>query len=105
MTSTLFDLDTLEVPRHDPNQPAQLARVRHGIASAVQDFHNSIKHGQTCHLSELSEYVKAQTGCNPNSPDRILRDLRQHGVLNYEVVSRTRSEYRSLPLTTGEGRG
>lgn len=40
--------------------------------------------------SELKEAVAGA----PASPDRVLRDLRQRGVVGYEVVSKPKSLYR-----------
>ena len=53
------------------------------------------------HVEELRRFVfdKVNGYVAPASPDRILRDLRQKGRVNYVVVSRAKSLYRSLPMT------
>lgn len=55
---------------------------------------------QEFHVDDLRQYVSAQVGgyIAPASPDRILRDLRQKKKVNYEVVSRSKSLYKSLPV-------
>ena len=90
MTQTTY-FDALE-------QRQQLARVSGRIAPYVAAFVNA-RIGQTFFISELTEYVRQQAGCAPASPDRILRDLRQRKLVAYEIVSRSRSEYRGLALT------
>ena len=85
-------------------QRTQLQRVSGRIAQHVASFVNA-RIGQTFFISELTEYVRQQAGCAPASPDRILRDLRQRKLVAYEIVSRSRSEYRGLALTSvGTGR-
>jgi hypothetical protein len=51
------------------------------------------------HVEELRRYVfdNVQGYVAPASPDRILRDLRQRKIVNYRVVSRSKSLYLSLP--------
>ena len=53
------------------------------------------------HLAELDRAVWSRVGdIAPGSVSRIMRDLRQKGRINYELVSRSKSLYRALPLTT-----
>jgi hypothetical protein len=55
---------------------------------------------------DLRAYISYQVGqVAPGSPDRILRDLRQRGVINYELVSRAKSLYRALPLIASVAEG
>lgn len=51
-------------------------------------------------MDELRRYVgrELEEAIAPDSPGRILRQLRQQGVLNYAVVSRRQSLYRVVPV-------
>jgi len=66
-------------------QAKQIERVSSRIGRAVLRFCASHR---TFHASELRDYVVAEGFAAPASPDRILRDLRQRGLLNYRVVDR-----------------
>lgn len=75
---------------------ADITRVNNAIAKHIETFvctHNE------WHVEELRKFVFDNVGgyVAPASPDRILRDLRQKGRVNYVVVSRAKSLYRSLP--------
>lgn len=50
------------------------------------------------YIEELRNYVwdNKDTNFAPTSPDRILRDLRQKGVVKYKVIDRARSLYKVL---------
>ncbi len=73
---------------------SDLTRVRGTIGKTIVAF--CILHFErTFHVSELREFVEARVGAiAPDSPGRILRDLRRDGVIDYEVVSRSESLYR-----------
>lgn len=46
------------------------------------------------HMDELREYVEGKVGTvAPDSPGRILRSLRQRGLVDYYVSNRAKSEY------------
>jgi len=49
--------------------------------------------------TDLRQYVQLRVGgyVAPGSPDRIMRNLRHKGKINYELVSRSKSLYRALP--------
>ncbi len=76
-----------------------IARVSDAIAQHVTAFLTARLH-QEFHVSELHSYCAEHTKgyIAPGSPDRILRSLRQKGKVNYEVVSRSQSLYRAIPL-------
>jgi hypothetical protein len=77
-------------------QTAQITRVNQRIAQHIIAFMRTHKE---FHGDDLRTYVMARVGhVAPASPDRILRDLRQKNYVNYEVVSRSKSLYRSLPV-------
>ena len=71
-------------------QDGNLERVQERIAAAVLEFCDL--HRQF-HMIELAEFVQARVGVAPDSPGRILRQLRQAGKVKYQVVDRRRSEY------------
>jgi hypothetical protein len=75
------------------SQSEELERVSARIAGAV--IHFCRKHqGKTFHADDLRLHVqRAVGGGAPASADRVLRDLRQRGVINYEVISRSESRY------------
>ena len=75
------------------SQQLELDRVSVRIGAALIHFCRSHV-GRTFHADELRTYVCRNVGSiAPGSADRILRDLRQRGVVNYEVISRSDSLY------------
>ena len=80
----------------DTEQPKQIKRVRSKIGQAIVDF---CADHPTFYADNLRAYVALRCGSTaPASADRILRDLRRKDILNYEVISRTNSHYRVLPV-------
>ena len=81
------------------SQRENIERVTDAIARHVTTFLNA-RLNQEFHVEDLRKYVYANVNgyVAPASPDRILRDLRQRKHVNYEVVSRSKSLYRVLPL-------
>lgn len=67
-----------------------LRYYQHKLSGAASDFH----------MEDLVTYVQTTIpSVAPDSASRILRNLRTQGELNYEVLSRTNSHYRMLPLS------
>jgi hypothetical protein len=63
------------------------------ITSAIIDFCAERMGGQF-HADELRQYVSLTVGsCAPGSADRVLRHLRQCGVIDYVCINRARSLY------------
>jgi len=81
-------------PRRKTEQRVQLARVQRGIGALVLEFVRRVGVGKTFHGDELSSWIAARTKVAPGSSDRILRELRRAGQLNYSVLSRSQSLYR-----------
>ena len=77
-------------------QQRQIERVTSAIGLTVMEFCRLVGVGGTFHAQELRAFMDKQTA--PGSPDRILRDLRGRGVLDYVVESRTKSLYRVTSL-------
>jgi hypothetical protein len=52
--------------------------------------------GRTFHADDLRRHVDGMVegGCAPASADRVLRDLRQKGVVRYTVIDRSKSLYQ-----------
>jgi hypothetical protein len=80
-------------------QREQITRVNQAIAMHVTEYLTQRIGCEPWHVEDLRRHVIANVPGHiaPASPDRILRDLRQKNVVNYEVVSRSKSLYRSLP--------
>lgn len=82
-------------------QQQNLSRVSNQIASIITTFLEA-RLNQEFYCDELRRFVSERVTVAPGSPDRVLRDLRKRGVISYEVVSRSRSLYRALPVK-GQG--
>lgn len=78
-----------------PEQAQQLARVASGIEAEVYRFcAESV--GREFHLRDLTDAVTAAHDgyVAPDSPARLLRLLRQRGLVQVALVSRSSSLYR-----------
>ena len=76
------------------DQKKQLQRVGIRIRNSVIEF---CSNHDAFHADELRKHVTEECGdVAPGSADRILRDLRMKGVLDYKVVSRRESLYEIL---------
>lgn len=80
-------------------QTENLTRVRDSIAPHIINFIKE-RSGREFHGADLQQYVAEHVNgfVAPGSPDRILRDLRKRGVVSYELLSRSQSLYRAVPL-------
>lgn len=85
----LDDVLATAKPRKQRKQPS--------IATLVYNF---VTGSAQFTAQELREYVSYRTKSTkaPSSPDRVMRDLRKEGKINYQVVNRTKSLYRTLPV-------
>lgn len=50
----------------------------------------------------LERYVGNLSECTPGTPSRILRLMREDGMLDYEVINRAKSLYRILGVRVSE---
>ena len=76
-------------------QAENLKRVNERIAKLVMAFcAEKLKNGCEFRMEELTNYVKSIMLIAPDSPGRILRDLRKRGYISYTVKSRRGSLYR-----------
>lgn len=78
------------------------ARVKSRIGKLIVEFCTErLKHFEgTFFMEELRVYIDRKlAGCiAPDSPGRILRQLRQQGELNYIVLFRSQSLYQIKPV-------
>jgi hypothetical protein len=78
-------------------QADNIERVSAKIGRVILEFCRGKATGTPFTADDLRRYVYARvSNTAPGSPDRILRDLRQRGLLDYEVLSRKNSTYRLL---------
>lgn len=80
-------------------QADNIARVRQTIAPHIIAFIKEHE-GKEFHNADLQKYVAEHVNgfVSPESPGRILRDLRERKVIDYELVSRPKSLYRAIAL-------
>lgn len=74
-------------------QEQNLSRVRSRIAPAVLDFARRCG-SEPFGIEQLQAFVRSRVNVAPASPDRILRDLRARGLIEYEVINRRAALYR-----------
>ena len=70
------------------------ARVRSRIGSLIMEF---CRENYIFHMKDLTLYVQARVEVAPDSPGRILRDLKRRGFLHYKVICREKSLYQVKP--------
>jgi hypothetical protein len=81
----------------DPIQPIELERVSGQIAKIILKFRDGrrLSGRLEFHAQELHDYVADHIlNSAPASADRILRELRRSGRIQYTVVNRRQSLYR-----------
>lgn len=91
-----------ETHAQSPETHAQsLHRVRKKIGWIIYEFCAKRK-ADGCpefHAEELLAAVRSVlSDVAPDSPSRILRDLRRQGLVNYVLVNRRQSLYRLMPF-------
>jgi hypothetical protein len=84
------------------NQQRELERVRRSLGGDVLRFCWSHRN---FHLTDLLAHIRSRGADGaPDSPSRILRDLRQRHLLDYAVTSRRASAYRVMWTALDDGR-
>jgi len=74
------------------------SRVYDHIAPLVLEFAAAYT-GKQFHAEDLRRFVlKHAPAVAPNSPYRILYELKREGRLNYKVISRSQSLYQFTPI-------
>lgn len=78
-------------------QRDNIERVSARIAGVIIEFCTHRTRRGLFYAEELRDFVGQCVGATaPGSADRILRDLRQRGVINYRVLSRRESLYEVI---------
>ncbi len=95
MTQAAFNFDSrTAVVLSDMEQADNLDRVATRIQNAIVQFCD-LYCGRTFHADQLRAFVTERVGTvAPGSADRVLRAMRQRGLVSYEVVNRAKSLYR-----------
>lgn len=79
--------------------PQEIKRVTKYVVEFVE---RSLRENKEFTARDLRLYVslqlKGELASAPASADRIMRDQRKKGNINYELVSRRKSLYRALPV-------
>jgi hypothetical protein len=83
-------------------QHQHLARVADNIGATVVRF-CAARIGATFSASALRYFVThVHPHIAPESPGRILRELKKRGIVDYVLVSRAQSLYRVVSVREGE---
>lgn len=81
-------------------QARQKMRVGGRIGGIIIEFFQSHGKGKQFHAADLIEFVNDFSAAGeyiaPDSPGRIMRDLRRDGRINYRVINRAQSLYEIL---------
>lgn len=82
------------------SQTAELSRVTNNIRGHIIAFAKErLTWGQPqFRMPELHDYIRKNARIAPASPDRVLRQLRKEGKVNYRVVSLAASQYELLAV-------
>lgn len=85
---------SIDWEQHQPN----LDRVESRIGGSILRFFSGLEPGTKFHVEQLRTWILEDVGIlAPASADRVLRDLRQKGKLDYHVVNRRQSLYQIGP--------
>lgn len=81
----------------EQNSPVEFVRVRDRIADLILTF---CQNNWAFRADDLRTYISNMVGgaVAPGSPDRILRDLRQRGLIDYRVTNRRASSYEIISI-------
>lgn len=85
----------MQDPTGVQRQAAELTRVARNVASVILDYCRD-RVGCEFSLRDLALYVMHHANATPDSASRILRSLRQEGLVDYVVTSRSKSKYRII---------
>jgi hypothetical protein len=80
------------------DQREHLRRVRSRIGRSVLAFVRGVGVDGEFRAVDLRAHVERECETAPASADRILRDLRGSGHIDYEIVNRRQSLYRVLAV-------
>jgi hypothetical protein len=75
-------------------QSLELARVSAEIAGSILEFRSALAPMRTFHSEDLRKFViERHPHIAPDSPSRILRNLRKKKLLDYKIIDRNASLY------------
>ncbi|MFN3192695.1 MAG: hypothetical protein ACE361_19440 [Aureliella sp.] len=83
-----------ETAPNESEQDRQLKRVTGRLAGVIQSFFDAHQIGEEFHAADLHEFVGSRIQAAPGSADRIMREMRRAGQINYVVAKRSKSLYR-----------
>jgi len=87
MTQRTLDFDA---------QPRELSRVTGRIGELIVEFiEQRLRTQPEFHAADLHKFVAAHETVAPDSPIRVMRDMKQQGQINYTLLSRRGSLYRA----------
>ena len=72
---------------------AELTRVSNKIKTLIIEFLLKVGEKNRFHMQDLQEYVSKNTSIAPDSPSRVLRDLKSKKFIKYRLISRANSLY------------
>lgn len=75
-----------------------LRRVSGNISPLILRYLRTLQAGAEFSMEQLTRFVRQQLPTAPDSAGRILRDLRQRGLCDYECINRAASRYRLLSV-------
>ena len=78
---------------HETSQAKELLRVSDRLRDAIYLFFDSHQVGEEFYAENLRKFVSDRVQVAPGSADRVMRDMRKRGLINYSVVSRSKSLY------------
>lgn len=88
--------EALATEASDTEQDRQLRRVKGRTCDLITQFFDCHQVGETFHAEDLQRFVASRCDVAPASADRVMRDMRRSGQINYEVINRSQSLYRKL---------
>ena len=96
---SLFDIFRRKTTDPQTEQEQQLERVSGNIAPHILEFRR-IMTDSIWNATALHTFVRERrAGTAPASADRVLRDLRKRGHLNYKIINRRKSLYQFCEST------
>ena len=97
--SSLSHRPLVAMPLFDEQQAVELARVKLNIAPLLLKWFEGKKPGDEFFISEPTQYVwRTAPQVAPDSPRRVLSELKDDGKVNYKLVKRSESRYRVLAV-------
>lgn len=87
----------MQDPTGMQRQANEISRVARNVAAVILDYCRD-RVGCEFSLTDLTLYVMHHAHATPDSASRILRSLRTEGLVDYTVISRSKSRYRIISI-------